>query len=254
MIRVAKYKRVSTDDQAREGFSLPAQDERLEAFAKAQGWVVVGDYTDDGFSGRNTNRPAYQRMMEEHDRWDLVLVLKMDRIHRNSRNFTDMMELLARRGQEFASVTESLDTSTAMGRFVMDTIVRIAQLESEQTGERVLVGMEQKAKLGAGGNGGHAPFGYRWKDGRLEVDETEAPVVRLIFKLAKELVHESGKVYFGEIADTLNGRRLRTRSGKPWTYWSVRRLYGNIAYQGHLRWKGTLQKNAHRPLTSPTKS
>ena len=145
-MRAAIYCRVSTEDQAKEGFSLAAQERRLRDFCVARGWTIGGCYVDEGHSGRTALRPAYQRMMAERDRWDVVVVLKMDRIHRNARNFMEMMEDLGRTGKDFASATESFDTSTAMGRFVMDIIQRIAQLESEQIGERVYMGMSQKAK------------------------------------------------------------------------------------------------------------
>ena len=133
-VRVALYTRVSTEDQAKEGFSLGAQRERLEAYCLARDWEVVARYVDDGHSGRNIRRPAYEKMIAERDRWDAILVIKMDRIHRNSRNFMEMMDDLGEWGKNFVSATESLDTSTAMGRFVMDIIQRIAQLESEQIG------------------------------------------------------------------------------------------------------------------------
>ena len=99
MVNVAVYTRVSTDDQAREGFSLDAQKERLAAYCEAQSWEIVDYYIDDGHSGRNTKRPAYQRMMAEKNRWDLILVMKMDRIHRNSKNFMTMMEDLEKWGR-----------------------------------------------------------------------------------------------------------------------------------------------------------
>src|SRR5438309_4981405 len=149
-VRVAIYMRVSTEDQAKEGFSLRAQRERLEAYCLARDWEVAARYVDDGHSGRNIRRPAYEKMIEERDRWDAILVIKMDRIHRNSLNFIDIMDNLGEWGKNFVSATESLDTSTAMGRFVMDIIQRIAQLESEQIGERVYMGMSQKAKEGPG--------------------------------------------------------------------------------------------------------
>ncbi|HKZ23667.1 MAG TPA: recombinase family protein, partial [Thermoplasmata archaeon] len=149
LTHVAVYSRVSTEEQAKEGYSLEAQQERLEAYCKARGWAIAKLYVDDGHSGRDTRRPAYRRMMEERELWDTILVIKMDRIHRNSRNFMEMMDDLRRWGKNFASATESLDTSTAMGRFVMDIIQRIAQLESEQIGERVYMGMSQKARRGS---------------------------------------------------------------------------------------------------------
>src|SRR2546422_8110972 len=160
-VRVATYTRVSTEDQAKEGFSLGAQRERLEAYCLARDWEVAARYVDDGHSGRNIRRPAYAKIIAERDRWDAILVIKMDRIHRNSRNFMEMMDNLGEWGKNFVSATESLDTSTAMGRFVMDIIQRIAQLESEQIGERVYMGMSQKAKEGPGILGFHPPLGDR---------------------------------------------------------------------------------------------
>src|SRR2546422_2061716 len=115
----------------------------------------------------DARRPAYQRMMAAREGWDTLLVIKMDRIHRNSRNFMEMMELLQEWGKNFVSATESFDTSTAMGRFVMDIIQRIAQLESEQIGERVYMGMSQKARKGPGTLGFATPFGYEVHEGDL---------------------------------------------------------------------------------------
>ncbi len=129
-LRAAIYARVSTEDQAREGFSIAAQLKRLTSYCKAREWRVAGEYVDDGFSGRDTRRPQYQRMMSEKDQWDVLVVLKMDRIHRNSQNFTRMMDELTSWGKQFNSMQESFDTTTAIGRFVMDIIQRIAQLES----------------------------------------------------------------------------------------------------------------------------
>src|SRR5216110_2917747 len=181
-VRVALYTRVSTEDQAKEGFSLGAQRERLEAYCLARDWAVVARYVDDGHSGRNIRRPAYEKMIAERDRWDAILVIKMDRIHRNSRNFMEMMDDLGEWGKNFVSATESLDTSTAMGRFVMDIIQRIAQLESDQIGERTYVGMEQKAKTKAGNLGKPAPFGYRYgPTGAFEVIQDESALIKTMF-------------------------------------------------------------------------
>src|SRR3989449_1076784 len=182
--RVALYSRVSTEDQAKQGFSLAAQARRLHLFARAQHWIVSGEYVDDGYSGRDVRRPEYERMLRERDRWDAILVLKMDRIHRNSRNFMAMMDDLARSGKDFVSATESLDTSTATGRFVVDMLQRIAQLESEQTGERVHMGMRQAAEEGKF-LGMSDPYGYRYDSAakNLVVVPAEAAVGRGNFRL-----------------------------------------------------------------------
>ena len=244
VVRVAIYTRVSTEDQAKEGFSLAAQEERLRAYCQARGWDIAGIYRDDGHSGRNVKRPAYQRMMEERDRWDTILVLKMDRIHRNSRNFMEMMEGLSEVEKDFVSATESLDTTTAMGRFVMDIIQRIAQLESEQIGERVYIGMSQKAKTGPGVLGFPAPLGYEVRDGALHINEDEAAIVRDIFHKAK------AGVTMEEIARALNARGALTKRKREWTAVKIHRILHNPVYAGHLRWDEFERKAEHPPIVT----
>ena len=199
---------------------------------------------DDGYSGRNENRPAYRRMLEERDRWDTILVMKMDRIHRNSRNFMEMMDRLRKWGKEFNSMQEALDTATAMGRFVMDIIQRIAQLESEQIAERVYMGMRQKAKGRKGSLGAPTPYGYRRTEGRLIVHEEQAARVREIFELA--LAGEP----MSWIAERLNQIGRRTNRGRTWSVWSVRYLLGNPTYAGYVRWDNLVRRGNHSPLVS----
>ncbi len=233
--RVALYTRVSTEDQAKEGFSLDAQLRRLRSYCEARDWIIAKEYVDDGYSGRNIKRPAYQKMMEELDEWDILLVMKMDRIHRNSRNFMEMMDSLRRHDKEFVSMTESLDTSTAMGRFVVDIIQRIAQLESEQIGERVYMGMQQKASTG-GILGFNAPFGYKFENGQLVIVEKEAQIVRQIFNQYRE-----GHT-LREIVKFLDSNGIKTKKNNKWSIWSVRRILKNPIYAGYLKWDGILKK------------
>ena len=241
---MAVYTRVSTEDQAKEGFSLSAQKERLAGYCLARGWEVAALYVDDGHSGRNTRRPAYQRMIEERDRWDAILVIKMDRIHRNARNFMEMMDQLGEWEKDFVSATESLDTSTAMGRFVMDIIQRIAQLESEQIGERVKMGMAQKAKAGPGIVGYQPPLGYEVSAGNLITIGREASIVREIFRRC-----EDGST-LEEIAAALNDEGLRTKRDTEWTAVKVYHILHNPVYAGFLRWDGFLRKAEHEAFVS----
>ncbi|MCK4365835.1 MAG: recombinase family protein, partial [Thermoplasmatales archaeon] len=184
-VRAAIYTRVSTEDQAKEGFSLDAQLDKLRAYCKARDWTIAEEYIDDGYSGRTVKRPAYSRMMEELEKWNLLLVLKMDRIHRNSKNFMLMMEFLNKNEKEFVSMNESFDTSTAMGRFVMNILQLVAQLESEQIGERVYDGMEQKAKTAGGVLGFNIPYGYDYSNRKLNIIDDEARVVKDIYSWYK---------------------------------------------------------------------
>jgi len=243
-MRAAIYSRVSTEDQAKEGFSIAAQLKRLNAYCKARGWSVAGEYIDDGHSGREVKRPAYQRMMGDKDMWDVLVVLKMDRIHRNSRNFAVMMDNLRDWGKEFNSMQESFDTTTAIGRFVMDTIQRIAQLESEQIGERVKMGMTQKAKKGIGYLGFGEPYGYEYLDKKLLIKEDESAVVREIF--TTYLVGAS----IQDIVDGLNYRNIPAKKGGSWTKEAISNILKNPLYCGYVRWDGIMRKGQHVPVVT----
>ena len=242
--KVAIYARVSTEDQAKEGFSLDSQLEKLRSYCKARGWEIAGEYVDDGYSGRDIRRPAYQKMMEDIDKWDVLLVMKMDRIHRNSKNFMLMMEELRKKNKEFVSMTESLDTSTAMGRFVMDIIQRIAQLESEQIGERVYDGMRQKAKQGAGILGSPAPYGYEYDGGVLRGIEEELKIAREIFEM-----YISG-MSMKDIADELNRRGIGTKKGGRWDRKTISRILSNPVYCGLVEWEDFIFKGEHEAIIS----
>jgi len=242
-VRVAAYSRVSTDDQARDGYSLAAQAKRLRAFSDAQGWIVAGEYVDDGYTGRDIRRPAYERMMATRDTWDAILVLKIDRIHRN---FMGMMDDLRRWGKDFVSATESLDTSTATGRFVADMLQRIAQLESEQTGERVAMGMRQAAEEGKF-LGMSDPYGYRYDPaaGNLAVVPAEASVVREIYRLRGE-----GHT-LREITETLNAGGVPTKRGRRWSKRQVFRVLHSPLFAGARRWQDVVTPNAHEAILVP---
>ena len=245
-IRAAIYTRVSTDDQAKEGFSLGAQLDKLRSYCKARDWKISGEYIDDGYSGRYTkHRPAYNKMMLEMEKWDALLVIKMDRIHRNSKNFMQMMEDLNKEGKEFVSMTESLDTGTAMGRFVMDIIQRIAQLESEQIGERVYIGMKQKAKTNSGMLGFNIPYGYNYIDNKLRINEDESKNVKEIFKLYLD------NFSMKKIAELLNKKNIPTKNNKTWASQTIATILKNPLYCGYLHWEEHLNKSNHEIIIEP---
>ncbi|MDW5563565.1 MAG: recombinase family protein [Methanomassiliicoccus sp.] len=243
-MRAALYARVSTDDQAREGYSIPAQLKRLNAFCKAKGWDVTSEYVDEGYSGRDVNRPRYQRMMADREAWDVLLVLKMDRIHRNSRNFTQMMDDLNVWNKQFSSMQEKFDTTSAMGRFVMDIIQRIAQLESEQIGERVKVGMVQKAKKCSGHLGSPDPYGYEIVQGELKAVDHEAGVVPFIYH------SYANGTSLEDIARRLNGLGIPAKKGGRWSKQAVSGVLRNPVYCGYIRWDGQLIPLSHPTLVS----
>ena len=238
--RAALYARVSTDEQAQQGYSLDAQIEKMRLYCEINDLVVAGEYIDDGYSGKTSkNRPAYKRMFskEERSKWDILVVLKMDRIHRNSREFFDMMDDLKKHNQEFVSTFEKFNTKTASGRFALDIIQRIAQLESEQIGERTYLGMRQKAQSGGGIMGFTPPFGYDLENGELVANEEETEIVSDIFSMY------SNDMTLDEIAYQLNREERLTRKGNPWNKFNLRNILHNPVYAGYLRWEDTLQKH-----------
>jgi len=246
-VSVAIYTRVSTEDQAKEGFSLDAQIEKLRSYCKARDWTVVKEYVDDGYSGRNIKRPAYTKMMEEIEEWDLLLVLKMDRIHRNSKNFMLMMEFLNDEGKEFVSMNESFDTSNAMGRFVMNILQLVAQLESEQIGERVYDGMEQKARTNGGVLGFNIPYGYDYDDGKLKVNQKESKVIQDVYSWYLE-----GKS-LGEICKKLNSNQIPTKKGGNWAKKTISTILKNPTYCGYLHWEDYINKSEHECIINVDK-
>lgn len=245
-MRAALYVRVSTEDQANTGFSLDAQVKKLEAYCRIREWTVADIYRDEGYSGRTKDRPEYNRMMQESDKWDVVLVMKMDRIHRNSLNFTMMIEELNRNGKQFNSVQDKFDTTTAMGRFVMDIMQRIAQLESEQIGERVYRGMEEKAREGRGNLGSGHPYGYEYVDGKLVVVPEESITVRAIFRMALRSHTPS------EIANFLNDSGTPAKKGGKWSRQTITGIIHNPIYAGYKDWDGIVRLSDHEPIIDVT--
>jgi DNA invertase Pin-like site-specific DNA recombinase len=250
-MRAAVYVRVSTEEQSAEGYSLEAQKAKLLEYCAAEDWDVADVYEDGGFSGRNIKRPGYARMMAELEKWDVLLVLKMDRIHRNSRNFMNMMDDLNKKGKEFVSATELLDTSNALGKFVIDMIQRIAQLESEQIGERTYYGMKEKAESMLNTEkesrtmGFNAPYGYGLESGILLSVPEELAVVREIFG---EYIEGST---MDEIAYKLNRRCCSTRRGNPRNIYNIRNILHNPIFAGYMRWDGVYVKHFAQTAVSP---
>lgn len=246
--RAALYARVSTEEQAKEGFSLDAQIESMRKYCDIQDLVVAEEYVDDGYSGKNTKRKSYQRMFSpiERKKWDVLVVLKMDRIHRNSKNFMIMMEDLNKHGQSFISTYDKIDTTSATGRFVMDMIQRIAQLESEQIGERTYMGMKEKAVSGQGVLGFNPPFGYALEDSELIGIDDELEIVTRMFD------NYLNDMTMDEIAYGLNKEGTLTRRGNPWNKFNIRTILHNPVYAGYMRWDGILQKHDARIAISPS--
>jgi site-specific DNA recombinase len=256
MRKAALYIRVSTEEQAKEGFSISAQREKLTMFACSQGFHIQDCYIDDGYSAKNTDRPALQRLLADVRQHiiDVVLVYRLDRLTRSVLDLYQLLEEFERYGATFRSCTEVYDTTTAIGRLFITLVAALAQWERENLAERVRLGMGQMAQEQKR-PGGPPPYGFRLQKGVLVVDSQEAELVRMIF--AKYL---SGKG-MNRIADELNQLGFRGRSGSPWNQTTLSHMLKNPAYYGALRWNYAvggqkknspdtwiIRENAHEPI------
>ena len=199
---VAIYIRVSTQDQAREGYSIGEQESRLMKYADAHGWKVKRVYSDPGFSGGNLNRPGIQELIRDvkDHKIEKVIVYKLDRLSRSQKDILYMIDdVFNANGVDFVSMTENFDTGTPMGKAMIGIMAVFAQLEREQIKERMGIGKEGRAKSGLFHGSTKVPIGYRYKDGILIVDPYESVIVKRIFS---EFV--SGKSVYSIAADLKN--------------------------------------------------
>lgn len=244
----AIYLRVSTDKQAEEGFSIDAQRERLLAYCTAQGWPVAEShiFIDAGFSGKTTDRPAYQAMLRAAESGEVrrIVAMKLDRLARNVRDFLATVDSLNRWGCDMVLVKESFDTSTPHGKFALTLFSAMAELEAATITERVMSGKRQKAETG-GYNGSRIPLGYRFNDGRFEPSE-DAATVRRIFQ-----EYVSGAALIA-IANRLNADQASTARGGKWHAGTVRYVLRNGAYAGLCQWAGVeVDGNTHPAIIAP---
>lgn len=229
-MRAVKYRRVSTEMQREEGFSLEAQSLRLDAFAESQGWTIVDDYADEGFSAKNTDRPALKRMISDmkKGKFDVILVYRLDRFVRSVTDLHNLLQLMDKYEVMFKSSTEPFDTTTATGRMFITIVATMAQWERETIAERVYENMLKRSEQGLR-NGAAAPYGYDLIEGKLIKNTEEAKWVPFMYEQYRS--HGSQN-----IAKKLNAHGVKTKKGEPWSDFSVRYVLTNPIYSGKIRW------------------
>lgn len=149
--RVAIYARVSTEEQAKEGFSIAAQLQTLRQYAQVYKWEVVDEYVDEGISGKSVNgRPEMQRLIKdvENERFDAVIVWKISRLSRNMLDTLMILDKFEKYNVKFISYSENFDTSSPIGRLVLQIMASIAEMERNTLSENVKLGMKQRALEG----------------------------------------------------------------------------------------------------------
>jgi len=238
----ALYVRVSTQSQADEGFSLEAQQERLEAYCKAQGWHICPDhiYIDAGVSGKTTDRPRFNAMLAAAQAGSIqrIVAMKLDRMARNVREFLATVDQLKVWGCDLVLVKESFDTSTPHGRFALTMFAAMAELEASTITERVMSGKQQKASKG-GFNGAPEAYGYTYSEGKFAINKQEAHWVREIFTMFLDGNSING------IAKILNESGAPTKRGGHWFAMTVRQTLTNGIYAGVAQWDGVEVEGAY---------
>lgn len=208
--KTVAYVRVSTQDQANEGVSLAAQEARIAAYCEAMGWAGLETVRDAGGSAKSLKRPGVAAMLEGV-RLGLVgriVVAKLDRLTRSVRDLTDLIELCAKHDVALVSVGETLDTSTAAGRMVVNMLGVVAAWEREAIGERTATALAHKRQRRVAY--GPTPFGF------VRVGDALVPEPQEQDALMQAVRMDRAGASFREIAGRLTKLGVRPHRGKSW--------------------------------------
>lgn len=244
--KVALYVRVSTLSQLEEGYSIEEQKAKLESYCDIKDWHVYNVYTDGGFSGSTTERPALEQLIKDAQGklFDTVLVYKLDRLSRSQKDTLYLIEdVFLKNNIEFVSLLENFDTSTPFGRAVIGLLSVFAQLEREQIKERMQLGKLGRAKSGKSMMWSKTSYGYDYdkETGSLTVNEYEALAVKEIYSS-----------YLAGMSIT----KLRDKINKEypkqpaWSYRTIRGILANHVYCGLNQYKGQTFQGTHKAIIS----
>ena len=239
----AVYIRVSTEDQAREGFSLGEQKEKLLQLCAFKGYKVFKVYEDAGISAKDMeHRPAFQEMLRDmkDGKINYIVAYKLDRVTRSVRDLEELISQLEKYNCYLVCDRDDVNTSTANGRFFVRMLTVLSQLEIEIVSERTKFGLNGAIK--SSHLPGPAPLGYK-KDGNKKtiVDETTKPVIERIFKLYLE-----GKS-FQQISNIFNKEKLL--NPKKWKDTTIQKIIDNKIYMGdYEQYKRIAKKENKEPV------
>ena len=242
--KVAIYVRVSTTNQAEEGYSIDEQKDKLKSYCQIKDWNVYKVYTDGGFSGSNTERPALEKLIKDakNKKFDTVLVYKLDRLSRSQKDTLYLIEeIFIKNGIEFLSLQENFDTSTPFGKAMIGLLAVFAQLEREQIKERMQLGKLGRAKSGKSMMWARTSYGYDYHrdTGAMTINELEAIAIRDIFESYLNGMSVT------KIRDMLNDKYPKTPN---WHYRIVRGILANPVYCGYNQYKGHVFLGNHEPI------
>jgi DNA invertase Pin-like site-specific DNA recombinase len=257
----AVYTRKSSEEGLEQDFnSLDAQREAGRAYVESQrheGWrPLTAHYDDGGYSGGTLDRPALQQLLTDirAGKVQIVVVYKVDRLTRSLADFAKLIELFDTHGVSFVSVTQQFNTTTSMGRLMLNVLLSFAQFEREVTGERIRDKIAASKKKGLW-MGGTPPLGYEVKGRKLVINEVEAKLVRHIFRQYMQL----GTVAKLTVALEAEGYRTkrytstsgRTFGGQMFSRGHLYRILSNRIYLGEIVHKDASYPGEHRAIVEP---
>lgn len=244
--KVAIYVRVSTTNQAEEGYSIDEQKDKLSSYCDIKDWSVYKVYTDGGFSGSNTNRPAIEQLIKDAKKrkFDTVLVYKLDRLSRSQKDTLYLIEdIFIKNNIAFLSLQENFDTSTPFGKAMIGLLSVFAQLEREQIKERMQLGKLGRAKAGKSMMWAKTSYGYDYhkETGTVTINPAQSLAIKFMFKS-----YLSGRS-ITKLRDDLNDKYPKPI---PWNYRAVRVILGNPVYCGYNQFMGEIYKGNHEAIIS----
>ncbi len=231
--KAAIYVRVSTQEQAQQGFSLNAQQEALENYAKALGYEISKIYRDEGKSAKDIkHRPEMVRLLEdaEKKKFSAIFIYKLDRFSRSLKDLILTIDKLKEIGIDFISLQDKIETTSASGKLMFHIISAFAEFERNIIGDRTKFGMERKAK--EGGFITKAPKGYKLVNKKLIIDEEESKKVKESFE------------------EFLNSEISLTQLAKNYnmTTAGIKKLLKNTTYLGKVKFAGIESPGEHKPI------
>ncbi|HEP5229971.1 TPA: recombinase family protein [Streptococcus pyogenes] len=242
--KVAIYVRVSTTNQAEEGYSIEEQKDKLSSYCNIKDWSVYKIYTDGGFSGSNTKRPALEQLIRDAKKklFDTVLVYKLDRLSRSQKDTLYLIEdVFTKNNIAFLSLQENFDTSTPFGKAMIGLLSVFAQLEREQIKERMQLGKLGRAKSGKSMMWARTSYGYDYhrETGTVTINPVQSLAIKFIFEQ-----YLSGRS-ITKLRDDLNDKYPKEID---WNYRAVRMILANPVYCGYNQYKGQVYPGNHEPI------
>jgi len=222
-MKLIGYCRVSSEEQAKEGLSLALQQEKIKAYCSLNDYIVVEIITDAGISAKNIKgRPGMTRAIEMvmNGEADGLVSWKLDRMFRSTVDALSVAQMFKDAGKALHSITEKLDTQSAIGEFFFSLMASLAQMERRLAGERTKAVLDGKKSRGE--FIGKPRFGFKSTGKALAKDESQQVVMNQIRNL-----YQSGQS-FRAVAQSLNAENILTKQGKCWTHKQVSAIVATL--------------------------